>query len=576
MLLLLENPARIAAENEAIQRLAASQVWLTRASWGLTALKDLCLDADISIGEKTYEVRVVYPYLFPDVPATVLPRNGEHWSVHQYGSGGSLCLEYGPDNWSDSITGAALLESAYRLLSAEASSVIKVDVPSRHALTQGQELRHRWSRFVLTNELKASLEKLTPVGRQPLTSRTHFSGSYGVVQINLVEEGVESAISIMEKVDFTLWERPGHAIVDARTALIPANADGATLKSLLSAHDLWPWEADISGTQILLTQAPGASPRVFSVSFSGTGLCVEYSVYEPEQSTERRNPASHDALPSKSVGIVGMGSVGSKIAVSLVRAGVGKFVLVDDGSLAPHNLVRNQLDWREVGLQKVQGVEKVLKLIAPHVDVYSSVVRLAGQESSQATSALLQKIGACDVIVDATANSEVLAILGAVGRRHKKTVVLGEVFAGGYGGMMARSRPGLEASALDVRRSIQAYMDNLEPAPPVVTRDYAIEVNNQVFEASDADVTQLAAAMTQFVLDCLQDQDQTVFPYSAYLMGFRKEWIFNEPFETHPLSVPPAEQVQPTDNAVKFDDPLLKDVLEGVLGGLSANAKPAE
>ena len=41
--------------------------------------------------------------------------------------------------------------------------------------------------------------------------------------------------------------------------------------------------------------------------------------------------------------------MGSKLAASLARSGVRRFVLVEEDVLLPENLVRNDLDWRDVG-----------------------------------------------------------------------------------------------------------------------------------------------------------------------------------------------------------------------------------
>ena len=43
--------------------------------------------------------------------------------------------------------------------------------------------------------------------------------------------------------------------------------------------------------------------------------------------------------------------------------------------------------------------------------------------------------------------------------------------------------------------------------------------------------------MTQFILDilCPQDSEPSAYPASAYLIGFRKYWIFKCPFDTYPI-----------------------------------------
>ena len=53
--------------------------------------------------------------------------------------------------------------------------------------------------------------------------------------------------------------------------------------------------------------------------------------------------------------------------------------------------------------------------------------------------------------------------------------------------------------------------------------------------ASDADVSALAASMSQFALDTLSSATATDYPHSAYLLGFRRFWVFDEPFDTRPI-----------------------------------------
>ncbi|WMW13801.1 ThiF family adenylyltransferase [Klebsiella pneumoniae] len=45
--------------------------------------------------------------------------------------------------------------------------------------------------------------------------------------------------------------------------------------------------------------------------------------------------------------------MGSKIATSLARSGIKRFLLVDDDYLATSNIVRHELYWNHVGKHKV-------------------------------------------------------------------------------------------------------------------------------------------------------------------------------------------------------------------------------
>src|SRR5690606_2784507 len=65
--------------------------------------------------------------------------------------------------------------------------------------------------------------------------------------------------------------------------------------------------------------------------------------------SEGHRSARAAASVGKSVAIVGAGSIGSKMAETLARSGVSKFVLADGDVLLPDNLERHALYWSEVG-----------------------------------------------------------------------------------------------------------------------------------------------------------------------------------------------------------------------------------
>jgi sulfur-carrier protein adenylyltransferase/sulfurtransferase len=53
--------------------------------------------------------------------------------------------------------------------------------------------------------------------------------------------------------------------------------------------------------------------------------------------------------------------------------------------------------------------------------------------------------------------------------------------------------------------------------------------------AYDGDVAQIACALTRLALDSALQREPSDFPYAAYLIGMRKEWIFEQAFDTRPM-----------------------------------------
>lgn len=79
----------------------------------------------------------------------------------------------------------------------------------------------------------------------------------------------------------------------------------------------------------------------------------------------RRDPAVLEVLRRSSVGIAGAGGLGSTVAISLARAGVGRLVIADFDRVEPSNLGRQQYFVDQVGLVKVEALRENLLRINP-------------------------------------------------------------------------------------------------------------------------------------------------------------------------------------------------------------------
>ena len=83
-----------------------------------------------------------------------------------------------------------------------------------------------------------------------------------------------------------------------------------------------------------------------------------------------------EKLKSFSVGIAGLGGLGSNAAVSLSRAGIGKLVLVDFDVVEKNNLDRQHYFLDQVGELKVDALKQNIKKINPEVEVVTHNMKL--------------------------------------------------------------------------------------------------------------------------------------------------------------------------------------------------------
>ena len=74
-------------------------------------------------------------------------------------------------------------------------------------------------------------------------------------------------------------------------------------------------------------------------------------------------------LREKTVTLIGCGSLGSTMAVSLARAGVGNFQLFDPDKLSPVNIARHQAGLKDLGRSKVNVMRDIIHGINPSTGV---------------------------------------------------------------------------------------------------------------------------------------------------------------------------------------------------------------
>ena len=569
MTLVTSQAKRMARERRLLEEFASSTSTFTKQGWSKTAAGELCLKFRLELSICGFEGMLVYPDLFPDVPAYIRPQKfGESWSNHQYRGSGVLCLQYGPDNWDPSITGVDLVRSANTLLWNEVLTAIVPElegVPSRHSPTVGSYLRNFPRRFIVTRGLRAILANggaASPVTLK-VTSKFNEGCSVSVVTSTGITPVPIDDVPSCLATDRTGWV--GWAVLVDSVDAFDVKIDNATLKSSLGPA--WPSTEDLGDSihYLVLHDASGAIRAFLLWEGKEPGIWHCHTVdFEIDQ--EQRLPAAFGALSEVRIAIVGLGSLGSKIAVSLARAGVRRFTLVDDDVLAPQNLVRNELNWLDVGFSKVGAVERELKRVALGVEVTAYESNIAGQENPLLAAKMCSDVATCTLIIDATANPQAFVVLAALSKRSKTAMVWGEVFAGGVGALMARSRPTLDADALSVRAHINGVLGTMPPVPEGRAANYGLEGGDKVYVASDADVSALAAAMTQFMLDALCAPQDTAYAAAAYLMGYRKYWEFQGPFDTIPIdcsaALRPAEEQEPLSEEEVADLDELNNAME--------------
>ena len=119
---------------------------------------------------------------------------------------------------------------------------------------------------------------------------------------------------------------------------------------------------------------------------------------------DRHGEDLQNKISSTTVGICGLGGLGSNIAITLARAGVGKLILIDFDKVDITNLHRQQYKASQVGMYKTEAIRENLTEINPYLETEIQTVCVTEENAKE----LLKD---CDIICEAFDNAECKAML---------------------------------------------------------------------------------------------------------------------------------------------------------------------
>lgn len=90
----------------------------------------------------------------------------------------------------------------------------------------------------------------------------------------------------------------------------------------------------------------------------------------------RHSPGVYERVRKACVGIAGLGGLGSAVAISLARTGVGRLILSDFDVVEPSNLNRQQYLIKHLGMAKTGALKEFLAEVNPHVKVSTFNLKL--------------------------------------------------------------------------------------------------------------------------------------------------------------------------------------------------------
>ncbi len=154
-----------------------------------------------------------------------------------------------------------------------------------------------------------------------------------------------------------------------------------------------------------------------------------------EELLTRCGSTAVEKLRATRVAVVGLGGLGSNIAILLSRMGVGHLHLIDFDRVDVSNLHRQQYFVEQVGLYKTEALANTLCKINPHIELKLSCVKL---DEGNLVDLLKDETIICEALDKA--ETKAMFVNGVLGNFADKIIVAASGMAGLGDGNLIKAR----------------------------------------------------------------------------------------------------------------------------------------
>lgn len=396
-------------------------------------------------------VTVEYPEAFPSFPPRVCVVPIPEWVTrHVNPINGQLCLfGFDESEWRAELDGSAALDEAARLVTdvqvAAADDVVPEPATARYdySLESGVLVPPHFTD--LRDVQPGSHGTISWFGASTLRRRGYQSTRGVVTEIRVngrryTANGYFAGLA-GRFAGSNAREKHGHIFwLHKPFPQIPGQSD--VLEALRSTIPEFPLKG---GTHTLCFVFPEEAGRrgtyqdgwlMLRGTIGSAWEFIRMYSFPPESQFERVPNLRH--LASKRIAVVGVGSLGSRVAVHLAQAGVGELVLVDGAALSPGNLVRHECTIESLGMAKVDAVAVRVQAFNPRLQVLAHFHRVGEWLPDAKHQDFVRDLGSCDGIVDCTGSHRVSRYLNDLLFVAGVPIIVAWVTSGAWGGELVR------------------------------------------------------------------------------------------------------------------------------------------
>ncbi|GAA0752053.1 ThiF family adenylyltransferase [Clostridium sartagoforme] len=229
-------------------------------------------------------------------------------------------------------------------------------------------------------------------------------------------------------------------------------------------------------------------------------------------------------LRRKKVALIGLGAIGSLLAVELSRSGVERFVLIDYEKLEIQNIGRHDLTLRDIDKYKVQGVKNKILDINPNIkcEIYNSNVL-------NDSSSNLYNILDCDLIISTIDDQEAkYAIDSTLIPRGKKVIYSGAFYNSIAGFVLVSDK---KMACFKCLSQIMDYMADNKEIPnfsALVPENTEYDCGIPTFPGGSINTHTISILAARISIETLlgrREINEQGYPYNLYIIGNEKMYV---------------------------------------------------
>lgn len=220
-------------------------------------------------------------------------------------------------------------------------------------------------------------------------------------------------------------------------------------------------------------------------------------------------------LDRAKVVLVGVGSLGSKVAVELAKAGVEQMVLIDNDRYDANNAVRHELPVWQAGSLKTAGVIHACQSINPFCEVSANTSTI-GSGTSAALS-FLRSLDGADLVVETTGSRETTRIVQRYCRTTGVNMLTASLTRGSRGGDLVFLRPELCFDCFLV-----AQQEGRIPVPEQGPQPLVIPIGcaNPAFSGTGFDASELSSIVARTAVRALGVTEYPALDHNWVVVNF--------------------------------------------------------